>query len=257
MAGLDGDIKLPAVGEVPKKTVAVGAVIIAGVVGYAWWKHSQAAAVIPDTSTSTATDTQPADTTGSGPYVNPAPGSNTTTGSSPQTNVDWENAALTALEGLGFDPQTISAALSAYLDNQVLTADQANLVRQAWGLVGRPPETPSKPILTGGTTTTPTPTPVKAVGTPSGLHVAGVTSGSVSLKWTPVAGATSYRVDFRDNSNSRNPWQFTWTTDAGYTVGLLASKRNYQFAVQSNTGPTTNASTGLSAWSGSVFQNTK
>lgn len=104
---------------------------------------------------------------------------------------------------------------------------------------------------TGGGTTTPTNPPA----TPSGLAVipGSITAQSVGVKWSPVTGATGYRVGYRNNANSTNPWGFTEVIapQSSVTVGGLKGKTNWEFTVQSENGA------GRSGYPAAVFATTK
>jgi LysM repeat protein len=154
------EINLPGVGSVPKTGLYVAGAVVVGVVGYAYWKRRQSAAVAVDTTTGSVG--------GSDAFTNPNPGASGSdtvdvSGSSgkPTTNDAWANAALEALGGF-YDGPFVVTTLGKYLSGQPLTADEAQLVRSAWAFVGHPPE--DKPILLAGGGSTPgTPGPV---GTP-------------------------------------------------------------------------------------------
>ncbi|MEV7686166.1 chitinase [Streptomyces bungoensis] len=73
----------------------------------------------------------------------------------------------------------------------------------------------------GGGGTDPAPTVPSA---PSGLAVAGTTSSSVSLSWSPVSGATGYNV-YRDGT------KVTAVTGTSATVTGLSASTSYSFQV--------------------------
>jgi LysM repeat protein len=150
------EITLPAVGQVSKTWLYVGGAVVAGIVGYAYWKRRQQSAVV-------GVDTTTGSVGGSDSFQNPVPGASgsdvidTGTGGKPTTNDAWANAALEALGGF-YDGPFVVTTLGKYLSGQPLTQDEAQLVRSAWALVGHPPD--DKPILlVGGGSTPGTPPP--------------------------------------------------------------------------------------------------
>jgi hypothetical protein len=105
----------------------------------------------------------PAGTAGGG-YQNPAPITGTglpPTGTAPANDQQWTAAVEQDLQNLGYDPQAVATAVALYLASQPLTADQVNMIRQAWAFEGRPPDHPSlSTILSTAPPSTTTPAPV-------------------------------------------------------------------------------------------------
>lgn len=67
----------------------------------------------------------------------------------PSTNQEWSQDAVSMLSQEGYNPETVSGALGVYLSHGRLTANQASLVQQAIALLGQPPQG-DYPIVTGG-----------------------------------------------------------------------------------------------------------
>lgn len=169
-------IDVPGVGPTKSGYVYAGVAASLAVIVYAWWKRRNAApavdpnAILADpmlTQNSGGTTTPGISTTVSSEV--PDPGS-----LPPTTNSDWAQRATTILVNtLGYDPQTVAQAIGDYLARQPLSTTEANLIRVAWGQLGRPPvgdfpinTTPSS----GGTSPPPAPNPVYSVVLP-GYHV--------------------------------------------------------------------------------------
>ena len=148
-----GDITLPGIGPTPKKYVIAGGALIAGIVGYAYWRHMQAA------TTSAAPPVDPALLAPSEQsFTNPNPnatGSGTVNDTGPPaTDAAWTTKAVDDMGNLGFDRMAVGVAIGKYLAGQGLTSDEAQWVRTVWGLDGRPPQHPTLAIVTttGGST---------------------------------------------------------------------------------------------------------
>jgi len=153
-------------------------------------------------------------------YTNTESGAITTAGYS--SDDAWAQAVETGLTDIGYTSTDVSDALGAWMAGQPLTADQASIVQAAIAEFGEPP-TGNFPIIraatstptgsgtttttgSGSGTTTTTSTPVTTPKTPSkpampsGVTGTALSGTEVSLKWNPVAGATSYniRVTYQD-----------------------------------------------------------
>lgn len=172
---LDGTVKIPLVGTVKKKWALGGAVILAVILGVAYYRHSRNAS--PAAAASTTTGTQdpnaidPAtgltyaeeaagiqsgtlagygsaygDTSGIVGYDaqgNPIYADQVGYGPTPSyvNNAAWAQAAEQYLVGTtGADAGTVAAALGVYLTGQTLSSAQASVVQSAIGFFGRPPD---------------------------------------------------------------------------------------------------------------------
>jgi hypothetical protein len=145
VSALDGTTTLPGVGTVKKGYVAVGVALTAGIVGYAWYRRTQGAdatggdlSYFADTRTGSEL---PTDT-----YTNPAPNADGVSGTgiggdsvwhAPNTDPEWSQAAIEALSW--YEPGFVSAIVGKYLSRQPLSAQEANVVREAWAQIGHPP----------------------------------------------------------------------------------------------------------------------
>jgi len=81
-------------------------------------------------------------------------------------------------------------------------------------------------------------------GVPSGLSASSVTSGSASLNWSAVSGATSYNVRYKPTASST--WTTTSSTTNSKSVSGLSASTAYEFQAQ------TVCSSGTSAYSSSA-----
>jgi hypothetical protein len=201
-------ITLPAgIGPVKSEYVYAGGAALMGVAGYMVWSRRSAAAGEVAAVEPTATEGDYA--AGIDAYDNPAhvtSGTVSTVDPStmpPTTNSDWTSRAVEKLSDVGWEPMSVTAALSRYLNRKpLLSAAEVEIVQSATAMVGPPPqgdfsilmpEAPPPPVAG-----TPTPTPAAppaAPATPSGLRLATNTTTQWAIAWNPVDGATSYEVD--------------------------------------------------------------
>lgn len=167
------DVKVPGVGTVPKKGVAVGLGVLALVLGIAWYRHSRnasAAAASPATQPDPnaidpatgltygeeAAGIQAGDLAGGGTGYGDTSGivgysangqpvyaDQVGYGPTPNfvNNAAWSQAAQQYLvASTGADAGTVAAALGTYLAGQPLTQAQASVVQQAIAFFGQPPQ---------------------------------------------------------------------------------------------------------------------
>jgi hypothetical protein len=192
---LTGDVDVPAVGKVDKRVLlAVGAGAVA-VVGWRWWVARSAAEYDPEG--------EPVDPGMEDPGVLPPvagavrpdngyglPSDENTTdsyGFKGTTNSQWTQYAAGQLSASDRWSYTdIIVALGKYTSGKALTSQEQDIVQAAIAVAGRPPETPNAPIVPGGNT--------KITVAPTGVKAVAASSTSVTVSWSPVAGAQSYRV---------------------------------------------------------------
>lgn len=182
----------------------VGAVV--GIVGYLYYrnyKNNQNAAAITGATGSSL------DTSGAGNATT----SLLPTGSSStiSTLSDWMNSVQSwAVSTLGSDPATVQNALQNYSNGNCLTQTEYNIIDQALGALGSPPDAPYQGVIlcpnTSGTTTPP-PQPSTTSQTPA-------TVGNGLLPTNPLA------LVFPNLAQAANGW-FNIPDPA--TGGLLAS----------------------------------
>lgn len=154
MAGLEGTVKIPGAGEVPKKTVAIAGGVAAAVVGVGYYRKKKADAAALAAATSDGTLTEGTDALGSTSPIGPGDlsgGGLVTTGGDPVpapinlqnpgiiTNSDWQSAAA-AMDLGGVDSSTITAAVSKILGGVAVTQDQAEIFQEVAGIIGYPPQ---------------------------------------------------------------------------------------------------------------------
>jgi len=170
----DAAVKIPGIGSVPREYVVIGASVVAGVVGYAWWHKGRTAAtpaMAPGDQAAPvyATD-QPVDA-----YLSPVTGSGGVVGGSsvsggaptnapPTTNAEWSRLVVGLLENAGYQGNAIADALGAFFASQPLTDIQAQIVQAARALGGKEPQGAlvilrQRPNPTPAPTPTPTPSP--------------------------------------------------------------------------------------------------
>lgn len=220
----ESTVDVPAVGHVKRQYVYVGVALVAGIVGYAWWRNASAPATVPAYDESDLTTDGITDTAGgsAGGSANSG-GLSVDTSTTPHTDAEWAQLANEGLAG-SFDGAALATALGAYLTHQPLTGDQQAIVRAAIGLVGYPPGGHYE-LLTGGGSTP------SALTEPKSVKQSGSTATSVTLTWTAVAGADSYRV-YRSGVTSN----IGASADNKITVGGLEPAHSYKVHVRALAG---------------------
>jgi hypothetical protein len=208
--GLQGTTTLPGVGKVKTGYVLIGGALVAGIAGYAWWKHQQAAAdpTVDSADGGLYADTRTGSELPTDGYTNPAPNADGVSGTdiggdsvfhAPNTDQEWAQQAIERLSW--YEPSYVSAITGKYLARQPLTATEADVIREAWAQIGHPPS--NQLIITAstgtGTTTPPATTPTMKA--PTGLRATKVSSTAVDLDWTPVSGAKGYKILVNGNQN--------------------------------------------------------
>ena len=233
-------IDVPGIGNVEKKYVYISAAGIAGFVGYMYWRNRQSQST-DTTATDTTADTSAADSgasdtgatfdpsaygysydySGSAP-VYQAPINQTipvTSGQQITTDAAWDSAAIAQASDMGADPAALSSALGRFLANLCVSNAQADLVRQAEAMLGRPPQSPNLEIKicpssgNGGSA----PTAVSA------FHVTQTDKSGISYGWNAVTGADYYHIHIEGNGISHGYNVHATTT----RIGSLKSKKKY------------------------------
>ena len=226
----EATVQVPAVGRVKKQYVIAGALVVAGIVGYAYWRAGQAApADFPAYTEEDVITDGVSDTAGGVAGGSANSGGGSTDGStSPDTDAEWAAQAREALAG-AFDMAAFSVALGKYLSQQPLTATEQNMVRAAIGAVGYPPG--GRYPITSDTSGTPS-----TFNEPTGLKATAVGTTSVTLQWNKVTGASGYRI-FRADLGSEPTGDSGDTT--AYQRGLEPNKSyTFQVAARTATGAT-------------------
>jgi hypothetical protein len=211
MSGLQGDVDVPVVGRTKKAYVAVAAGLVAGLVGYAYWRRRQDAATSSSLDAADGglyVDTRTGSALPSDTFHNPAPDnadgqSGTGIGGdsiwqAPHTDQEWSQQAVDRLSWL--EPGYVAMVVGKYLARQPVTTDEAGVIRELWGLIGHPPSNqPIIPVTSSTPAPTPTPKPAPKPGpvkmvAPTGLHATSATKTSIALNWAPVKDAIGYRL---------------------------------------------------------------
>lgn len=219
---MEGEVQLPAVGQVKKRYVVIGAGVVAGIVGYAYWRQRQAAAAAPIPAYSdadvTPDDSEVTDTAGglAGATADSGGAVNDET-DVPTSDQEWVQDAAEVIGG-SYDSGSVYTALGLYITHQPVSADQAAIISAAIGAMGYPPGG-NYPIDTQGGASPST------FGVPGDVHQIGTTTNSVSLEWTAVPGASGYHVW---RSGDSTPTDTSGTT---VTIGGLEPNTSYGFQV--------------------------
>lgn len=223
----DGDVQVPLAGRLPQKKLLIG-VAAAGVafVGWRYWQARQAgdgdASPIADGEFG-AVDTSIPGVVGAVSPTNEY-GSDTgndddeTDGSSLLTNAAWTAYARQQLAGV-YEDADVATALGNYLGRVPTSDEQQKIIRAAIAVAGYPP-VGSFAIVPGGNTTVSL--------APADLHVQTATTTSLVLGWTPVAGATGYRVEYLDKAET--------ASGSSKTVTGLTPATSYTFRVSALNG---------------------
>lgn len=175
-------MKVPGIGPVNQKYVIAGGAVVAGIVGYAWWKRgtenaaaAEPTAVDPDLIPETERTPVVGDSTGNFPQTDP---------DKINTNADWTQRATEYFATFGnYEPGFVSEALGKYLSGRGLTDKEQNVVMAAIGAFGYPPvgDHPIKPALPSGGTGAGT-APVVTI--PAAQLTASAGRGAVTFRWT-------------------------------------------------------------------------
>lgn len=160
--GSGGTVKIPGLGPMKKVYVYTGLALVVGIVGYAYWSKSKGDDTVyldpAELPYGAPVDTNASPTTSGLSYNNEY--DDDPTFGAPRTNNEWSDRAISRMEWLSYDGQTVAVAIGKYLARQQLSQAEADMIRTIHGLIGRPPEG-DYPILVAPTppTTNPPPTP--------------------------------------------------------------------------------------------------
>lgn len=238
-------VKIPGVGSVPRSYAVIGGLVVVGIAGVAWVWHLRNRGAEDEA----AVDETTVDYTQGGDYVYgdnlayadyaydggayPYPSYTTPSYGVPQTvqnpdpitNPEWTARAIEHLEMVGVESQAASLAVSRYLLKECLTATQADIVRQAIGRLGPPPQgsfsiivcpsTPPPPQQPSGGS--PTTTAPKVAGKVTGLRAVQVGRTSILVDWQPAAHSEGYGV-YVNGVRKYNP-RFSSQTVSGLKPG--------------------------------------
>lgn len=255
---LTGSVKIPGIGEIPKKQAAIGGAVLAVLLGIVWYRHRAAAAASntappptgdaagaglasdpypPDGTTGNAGDpnsTDPATGQTYGDEDTSYYGSTGTAGGGGgslaqqvTSNAAWSQAAQGYLVTAdpAIDPGTIASALGAYVTGSPVTADQQTIIEQAIAFEGYPPvagpsgQPPSINLAPGGTGTGTGGT--GGTGTTGGTGSAGGGTGPAAPPKAPPAAAT---VSVPHVVNDQVNVAIEALTAAGLTYHLSATR---------------------------------
>jgi hypothetical protein len=246
-------IKLPGIGTVPKGAAVAGIGLTAGILAYAYYRRSHSTGSAPGTDTSGT----PADSgdsidpstglpynqeSGGTGYGLPGYGGYSSGGYSPYdyyygsssssssttytTNLDWEEAATSALADEGVSTATSSAAISRVLAGLGVTTAQKEIMLKAVGLLGAPPNGYPTPIHVVDSAAQPAggSTAVSKPGWAYGGHASSISATSIRIDWNDVKGATGYHL-------YKNGARITSTATSVFTFAGLKPNTSYTFAI--------------------------
>lgn len=228
-------VTIPGVGPVDAKYVWAGGALVAGIVGYSYWRRS---------GTTDAADVDQLPDDAAGPDVGDGwgnvPGRTGDTSGGwvpdgtrdPATAAEWTQEAVERMTNIGYDGQAVAMAIGKWLGRQGLTADQADMIRVVKALMPAVPGYPEEPPITIGLPPTPgtgTPPPGGGGGTGPGRpllhHVLRAGKGRVTLQWNQVPNVTGYALGYTGGPSggvrlgaSHRQWTLT---------GLPAGRREF------------------------------
>ena len=242
MSALEGDVQLPAIGNVNKKVLIGVGGVAAAFIGWRYWQARQSAAYDPEAAVDPGMEdagTLPAVAGAVRPdngYGLPddSPG-NDAFGFRGTSNSQWTQYATNQLSQASetWPYATIVAALGAFVNNRPLSDVQVQIVQAAIALAGYPPEG-SHVIIPGGNT--------ELTVAPGGLRVV-PSAGSAAVSWSAVAGASGYLVS-RSDTGTAAPSSVSGTSMTMYN---LDPGREYKVQVAA-----VNGAGKKGPWSGSV-----
>lgn len=262
------DIKIPLVGEVPKKWAVIGSGTLAVILGIAYWRHRNAANSTASTSAATGT-TDPIDPSTGIPYsqevnggISPYDygggsyfGTGDITGYTPSgqpvystgvtgsisgytTNSDWTTAAVSVLNAAGISVTDAENAIQRVLAGLSVTTLQQEYFMRAVGQLGEPPQGYPKPIkLTdtpgqpggSGSVTAPKSAPSNFSVTPH--------PGAANFGWHAVTGANQYNLVVTGTGGTGTGAGHSDTTIAGLNAHISLPPGHYTAHVRAgNTG---------------------
>jgi hypothetical protein len=154
MGALDGSIKIPGMGDIPKKHAAIAAASVAGIVGIGYYRKRQADAAASAAGIDSGITEGTSDAFGDSSPIGPGDlsgGGAVSTGGDPLpapinlqnpgilTNSDWKSAA-TGIDLGGTDSSVIAAACSKAIGGIPMTQAEVEIFNEVSGEIGYPPQ---------------------------------------------------------------------------------------------------------------------
>lgn len=236
---MSDDLDVPKVGKVPKKVLIPLVIGLAGFVAWRFYVYKTDGGTTADPAAASdfADGGTPPGVVGAVSPTNSygadtgATGDVTPSNSMPKSNAEWSQQVAELLQQSDrWSYADIVTALGNYLGSKGLTTVQQDIVRSAIALKGYPPSGSYSiiPLVSGGST------PI--IVAPSGVTVT-TTDTTATVSFSPVAGATSYRL-YRDGVGTN----IGTSGSSPITVGGLTPNTNYTFKVAAfppsgNSGP--------------------
>jgi hypothetical protein len=225
-------VNLPVIGTVPRTAAIGGAALVAGIVGYAYFKRAQnaaaanAAAAAAPNSDYGDPDVLPVVPGGAPGGFGPVNGGSQT-GSAPPANAILDNSQWTAavrdrLAGT-YPEAVLMDAIGAFLNKQPLTSEQQKIIRAAIAVAGYPP-VGSLTIISGGADT-----PMLVA--PSNVRQVNVRPDGYLIVWDSVPGAVRYKTYENGEHTADNP-----TTECDVHNREPLSSASFEFTAISASG---------------------
>lgn len=192
-------INVPGLGPTKAVYVYAGGALAVGIIGYAWWKNSQAQANVDYIGASP-------DDYGTGEYESPlglgSSGGNssgdwdTTDPDAINTNAKWTSFAIEKLAQWNYDAGAVSSALGKYLARQGLTETEVGIVQAAIAAAGPPPVGGPYPI-TNALPNNPATKP----------YIVYYLIGSNPPRWALAGGSAKWQeISGANNQGQANAW---------------------------------------------------
>lgn len=205
--------------------------VVAGGLGIAWYVNKNAAKT-PAASVGDGL-TDPGSGAGGGQFLDSPPQTNPPAATGYETNDQWARAAILFLLSEGKNPNTATLAVSRYIAEQPLNAEENALVGLAIGKLGPPPflpiNPPDQPPIVEPPPPGNPPPPSTTLSAPGNLRTWGKGPSvlTVPLAWDKVTGAAHYRVYRRGVAFNVGD-----STDTKTTVGGLRPGTSYTFHIR-------------------------
>jgi hypothetical protein len=220
--------------RVPKNWLVIGGSAAGAYVVWAWWRSRQNAQPAPtpiDEELVPITDRIPAQDSNRQPGAGGAIGT-------VATNAEWTEKAMGGLVAANYDSDLALAVLGKLLAKEkMLDEREASIARAAKAIAGEPPENGPHPITIAPAGTAGTP-PAK----PGDVRVVNSTATSITLAWSPAAGATRYVIQ-KLGSTGRWHAAYDETGDTSYTVTQLSPNTSYNLTVMAQNANLQNSQT--------------
>lgn len=209
--------------------------VVAGGLGIAWYINRNAGkgSASPPAEEALTVGAEPGVGTGGGQFIYDPPQTGPSTPTGYETNDQWARAAILYLLSEGKNPNTATLAVSRYIAEQALNAEESALIGLAITKLGPPPflpvNPPDPPVVNPPVTPPVTPPASVTLTAPGNLRTWGNGPSvlTVPLQWDKVTGAAYYRVYRKGVA-----FNIGASTDTKTTIGGLKPGTSYTFHIR-------------------------